>query len=165
MASSAGTPQSVVDPSVRFDNNVAGRISTWKILSEKSSMKHSIIKTALIALTLWMSAGLSLAADEPQPQKAKQTSAANQANGAATKSKAAPPKVELVDINSATKEELKKLPGIGDADADKIIAGRPYLSKAHLQTRNIVSPGVYQALRQLVVAKQKDSKFAKDGKK
>lgn len=127
-------------------------------------MKHSIIKTALIALTLWMSASLTLA-NEPQPQKAKQTNAADKAKAAAKKSKAAPPKVEPVDINSATKEELKKLPGIGDADADKIIAGRPYLTKAHLQTHNIVSPGVYQALSPLVVAKQKDAKFAKDVKK
>ena len=127
-------------------------------------MKHSIIKTALIALTLWMSASLSLAA-EPQPQKAKQTNAADKAKAAAKKSKAAPPKVEPVDINSATKEELKKLPGIGDADADKIIAGRPYLTKAHLQTHNIVSPGVYQGLRHLVVARQKDAKFGKSAKK
>jgi competence protein ComEA len=127
-------------------------------------MKHSITKTALIALTLWMSASLSLA-EEPQPQKAKQTSAADKAKAAAKKSKAAPPKVEPVDINGATKEELKRLPGIGDAEADKIIAGRPYLTKAHLQTHNIVSPGVYQTLSPLVVAKQKDAKFAKDVKK
>jgi competence protein ComEA len=127
-------------------------------------MKNRITKTALIALTLWMPASLSLA-EEPQPQKAKQTNAADQAKAPAKKSKAAPPKVEPVDINSATKEQLKKLPGIGDAEADKIIAGRPYLSKAHLQTHNIVSPGVYQALSPLVVARQKDAKFAKDVKK
>jgi DNA uptake protein ComE-like DNA-binding protein len=123
-------------------------------------MKHGIVKTALIVLALWMPASLSLAA-EPQPQKAKQTNAADKAKATAKKSKAAPAQVEPVDINSATKEELKKLPGIGDADADKIIAGRPYLTKAHLQTRNIVSPGVYQGLRQLVVARQKDAKFGK----
>lgn len=41
-------------------------------------------------------------------------------------------KIKLVDINSAGKKELKTLPGIGDTDADKIIAGRPYGSKAHL---------------------------------
>ena len=130
-------------------------------------MKHSILKTALIALTLAMSASLSLAADV-QPQKAKQTNTAKEATktkAAAKNSKPAQPKVEPVDINSASKEELKKLPGISDADADKIIAGRPYLTKAHLQTHNIVSPGVYQSLRPLVVARQKDAKFTKDVKK
>ena len=109
-----------------------------------------------------MSASLSLA---DEPQKAKQTNAVDQAKAVPKKSKAAPPKVEPVDINSATKEELKKLPGIGDAEAARIIAGRPYLSKAHLQTHNVVSPGVYLALSPLVVAKQKDAKFAKDAKK
>jgi DNA uptake protein ComE-like DNA-binding protein len=128
-------------------------------------MKHSTIKTALIALTLLLSASLSLAEEPTQSQKAKQANAAAKAKAAAKKTKPAPPKVDLVDINSATKEQLKKLPGIGDADADKIIAGRPYLTKAHLQTHNIVSPGVYQAIQQLVVARQKDAKFAKGAKK
>jgi competence protein ComEA len=127
-------------------------------------MKHSIIKTALIVLTLWMSASLCLA-EEPQAPKQKQPTATDKTTAAAKKSKAAAPRVEPVDINSASKEELKKLPGIGDADADKIIAGRPYLSKAHLQTHNVVSPGVYLGLRQLVVARQKDAKFGKNVKK
>jgi competence protein ComEA len=149
---------------VRFNNNHTGRISTRQNFSRKNSMKHSIIKTALIVLALWMSAGLSLA-DERQAPKTNQTNATDQAKPAAKKSKASPVRAEPVDINSATKEELKKLPGIGDADADKIIAGRPYLTKAHLQTRNIVSPGVYLDLRQLVVARQKDAKFGKNIKK
>lgn len=120
-------------------------------------MKHSMIKTALVALAVSMSASLSLAV-EPQPPTAKPANAA-------AKKKAPPPQVEPVDINSASKEALKKLPGIGDAEADKIIAGRPYLTKAHLQTHNIISSGVYQALRHLVVARQKDSKFAKEPKR
>ena len=106
-------------------------------------MKHRIIETVMLVMGLWMFAGLALAAD-PQPQKASQASAPH---GAKTTAKKGPaPQVVLVDINSASREELKKLPGIGDAQADKIIAGRPYLSKAHLQTRNIVSPLVYQGL-------------------
>jgi competence protein ComEA len=127
-------------------------------------MKHSIIKTALVALTLAMCASLSLA-EEPQPQKAKQANAAAKAQAAAKKGKAAPPRVEPVDINSASKDELKKLPGVGDAEADKIIAGRPYLTKAHLVTHNIIPAGLYQALRDLVVARQKDAKFGKAAKK
>ena len=70
-----------------------------------------------------------------------------------------------MDVNSATKAELKKLPGIGDAEAARIIAGRPYLSKAHLQTHNIISPMQYQALREYVVARQKDAKFLKSASK
>ena len=126
-------------------------------------MKHSIPKTVLIALALWLSASLCLA-EETQPKRAKQATAAEKAP--TNKGKAAPPKAEpAVDINSASKEDLKKLPGIGDAEADKIIASRPYLTKAHLQTHNIVSPGIYQAISPLVVARQKDAKFAKDAKK
>jgi DNA uptake protein ComE-like DNA-binding protein len=127
-------------------------------------VKLSIIKTVLFALAVGMSASLSWAAD-PQPQKAKPANAADTSKAAAKRSKATGPRVEPVDINSASKEDLKKLPGIGDTDADKIIAGRPYLTKAHLQTRNIVSSGVYQALSPLVVARQKDAKFGKDVQK
>ena len=70
-----------------------------------------------------------------------------------------------MDINSAAKAELKTLPGISDADADKIIAGRPYLSKANLTTRNIVSREVYEGLKARVIARQKDASPAKPGKK
>jgi competence protein ComEA len=126
-------------------------------------MKHGMFEAALIAITLAMSAGLCVA-DELRPQKAKQVTAADQSKAAAKKGKAPAPAIELVDINSAGKDELKKLPGIGDADADRIIAGRPYLSKAHLVTHNVIPAVTYQGLRQLVVAKQKDSKFAKDVK-
>jgi competence protein ComEA len=127
-------------------------------------MKHSITNTALIALALWTFANVSLAV-EPQPQQARQANAAAKAKAAANTNKASAPQVEPVDINSASKEQLKKLPGVGDADADRIIAGRPYLTKAHLQTHNVISAGAYQALRHLVVARQKDSKFAKQVKK
>ena len=126
-------------------------------------MKHRIVETVLMALALWVCAGLSIAADA-QPHKPGQ---ASEAHGAKTpaKKKAIAPQPVLVDINSASREELKKLPGVGDAEADKIIAGRPFLTKAHLQTRNIVSPMAYQGLRQLVVARQKDAKFGKPGGK
>ena len=123
-------------------------------------MKHSILKTCLIVLMFGMSAGPSWSAEQ-QPQQAKQTNTASQGKAPAKKSEPAPSRAEPVDINSASKEELKKLPGIGDATADKIIAGRPYLSKAHLQTRNIISSGTYQSLQHLVVARQKDAKFGK----
>ena len=55
-------------------------------------------------------------------------------------------KSELVDLNSANKEELVAVPGIGEAYADKIIAGRPYKKKNELKSRNIVPEATYKKI-------------------
>jgi len=68
-----------------------------------------------------------------------------------TKSKAD----KAVDINNASKAELKTLQGVDDALAAKIIAGRPYPSKANLVTHNIIPAGLYLQLKQRIIAKQK----------
>jgi len=57
---------------------------------------------------------------------------------------------------------LKKLPGISDTDAAKIIAGRPYGSKAWLVTNNIIDAAVYEGLKQQVIAKQPGQDAAKN---
>jgi len=59
---------------------------------------------------------------------------------------------KLVNINDASRAELKSLPGIGDAEAEKIVAGRPYLSKADLVTKNVLATGVYLSLRRGIYA-------------
>ncbi len=68
----------------------------------------------------------------------------------------------MVDINSAKRAELKSLPGIGDAQAGKIIAGRPYASKAHLVSRKIIDDATYEGIRKLIVAKQPYDDAAKN---
>jgi competence protein ComEA len=89
---------------------------------------------------------------------ADQTAAA-QAKKASSGAKA--PKAETlhtgsqVDINSATLDELKSVPGIGDAYANKIIAGRPYKSKSQLKSKGVLPEGVYDKVKDNIIAKQK----------
>jgi competence protein ComEA len=125
-------------------------------------MKDRRTETVLIGLVLCLAASLAQAVDgSSRPMAGQVSSAAQGEKSVARKDGAAERAVQPVDVNSATKAELKKLPGIGDAEAARIIAGRPYLSKAHLQTHNIISPMQYQAVREFVVARQKDAKFLK----
>lgn len=62
------------------------------------------------------------------------------------------PSAQQIDINRATREQLKTLPGIGDAEAARIIAGRPYVSKADLVTKKVLPEGLYISLRYRIIA-------------
>jgi competence protein ComEA len=128
---------------------------------------RSLLRTnaapALIALVFMSSAGpTTAAADKPASAPAAKASApvakasapAAQAS-TPTKKKAPATPVKLVDINSAGRKELKTLPGIGDAEAERIIANRPYLSKAELVAKNVLLMGPYQSIRHRIVALQK----------
>jgi competence protein ComEA len=63
---------------------------------------------------------------------------------------------QRVDINSAGRAQLKMLPGIGDAEADRIIAARPYPSKAKLVAAKVLSDEKYLAIKGRIVAAQKE---------
>ena len=74
---------------------------------------------------------------------------------AADKPAAAAAKVELIDINAATENQLKSLPGIGDAYAKKIIAGRPYARKDQLKSKEVIPAATYDKIQDKIVATQK----------
>ncbi len=63
-------------------------------------------------------------------------------------------KASLMDINTATADELKTLPGMTDELSQKIIAGRPFKGKDQLLKQNIVDKAEYAKIRSLIVAKQ-----------
>ena len=81
------------------------------------------------------------------------TAAPAAAQKAAPKAAAAP-----IDINTATKEQLMAVKGIGEAYSAKIIAGRPYKSKDELWRRKIMPKGAYNGAKEMLIATQPPKK-------
>ena len=92
---------------------------------------RQIIRAALVALALALAAPTATFAPPAQAEAA------------------------LLDINSASKNDLDALPGIGPARADAIIKNRPYNGKDDLVNRKIIPQNVYNGIKDRIIARQK----------
>jgi DNA uptake protein ComE-like DNA-binding protein len=107
---------------------------------KEKDMKANRLTTALVALAASVLFGvLPVAMAQTKPATKPATPAAAS---------------HLVDINTASLSQLKALPGIGDAYAQKIVNGRPYANKTQLKTKNIIPAATYSKIASLVIANQ-----------
>jgi len=104
--------------------------------------RQNLIERILVALfAVALMSGMAVSQTSTKPQKSASPAASNA-------------KTDLVDINSASKEQLDALPGIGEKYSQKIIDGRPYAKKTDLVKKKIIPQGTYNKIQGLIIAKQ-----------
>lgn len=108
----------------------------------KNAIRFQVVITAFLSLILL--AGVASAQSATGKTTKKSAGAAMSDNASA----------DLVDINSASKEQLDALPGIGEKYSQKIIDGRPYKTKTELVRKKVIPQATYAKIKGKIIAKQ-----------
>jgi competence protein ComEA len=118
----------------------------------KSVEKQLTAQIAVLVFALSLVGGVTVAQTSEPGSKPEIASAASpQDAGNAMKAQSA---ADKLDINTATKDQLKALPGIGDAYSQKIIDGRPYRAKNELVQKKIIPQATYDKIKDSIIAHQ-----------
>ena len=114
-------------------------------------MRKAIFAFCLIAGGAFATPSFAQAVQPAAPEKAA-SAPAPKASKPTPAPKAAP--ANLIDINSASEDELRALKGVGDVRAAAIVKNRPYKGKDELVQKNIIPQAVYNGIKDKIIAKQ-----------
>jgi len=112
-------------------------------------MKRKTLANLLVVLVAFCFVAGSVFGSSQAPSKKSDQTSQKKSDTQKSEKKAAP-----IDINSASKQDLMTLPGIGDALSQKIIDNRPYKAKNQLVQKKIIPQATYDKISDQIIAKQ-----------